>query len=162
MKSIGQVAKEVGVSDQTLREWEKAGLIPKAKRQYPLARWRVWDDKSICKIKEFVSKRVPQAVSSSWDSTGLIFFTGGNGYGLTPELATVSLGKREEVEAFLAGEPAPLGISGLGLACLEKVKKHKEHIEDGRKQTVKSHSVRKLRSVKIGNKRIRLIPGVKH
>ncbi len=63
MKSIGQVAKEVGVSAQTLREWEKAGLIPPAKRQFPLARWRVWDERAVQKIKEFASKRIAEAVS---------------------------------------------------------------------------------------------------
>mgnify|MGYP001065928272 CR=1 FL=1 len=48
--SIGVIAKEVGVTPQTLREWEKESLIPQANRQF-INRWRVWNAEDLELIK---------------------------------------------------------------------------------------------------------------
>jgi len=49
-QTIGQVAEKMGVSAQTLRRWEAAGLIPPAKRRF-IARWRTWTDSDVEKIE---------------------------------------------------------------------------------------------------------------
>ena len=36
-----------------------------------------------------------------WSECGQIFFTGGHGYGLTPQLRTICLGKEEDIKKFL-------------------------------------------------------------
>ncbi len=60
MKTIGEVARQIGVSPQTLREWERAGLIPKATRLFPLARWRAWQEGEVKRIRDFASKQASQ------------------------------------------------------------------------------------------------------
>lgn len=55
-RTIGQVATKVGVSTETLRRWEKGGLIPSAKRQF-IANWRVWTDEEVAVIEYVVKDR---------------------------------------------------------------------------------------------------------
>ena len=46
-----------------------------------------------------------------WSEDGQVFFCDGKGYGLTPNLNTICLGKEEDIEAFISAdmrdEPAP-------------------------------------------------------
>lgn len=46
-----EVAKEAGVSTQTIRHWEEAGLIPSPVRDDN--NYRYWYEKDLEKIKEF-------------------------------------------------------------------------------------------------------------
>lgn len=55
-QSIGQVAKRVGVSTETLRRWEAEGLIPPARREF-INHWRVWTDEEIEMIEGFMKQR---------------------------------------------------------------------------------------------------------
>lgn len=53
--SISMVAKILEVSPQSLRKWEKQGLIPKPHRR-PTGR-REYTDEDIKAIKEYLNKR---------------------------------------------------------------------------------------------------------
>lgn len=55
-QTIGQVARRVGVSAETLRRWEAEGLIPSAKRQF-IANWRVWTEQDVEAIERVVKDR---------------------------------------------------------------------------------------------------------
>jgi len=52
--SIGQVAKMLGISVQSLRNWEKQGIIPKPKRRP--TNHREYADADIEAIKEYLKK----------------------------------------------------------------------------------------------------------
>ena len=54
--SIGQIAKQVGVSEETLRRWEANGLIPSAKRKY-IVKWRVWTNEDLEFIGQYIADR---------------------------------------------------------------------------------------------------------
>jgi len=54
--SIGQVAKKVRVSTETLRRWEADGLIPPAKRKF-IAKWRTWTATEVEVIERVVKER---------------------------------------------------------------------------------------------------------
>lgn len=53
--SIGEVAKMMKVSDESLRSWEKKGLIPKPGRRP--TNHREYTDYDIKAIEDFLSKR---------------------------------------------------------------------------------------------------------
>ena len=55
LHTIGQVAAQLGVSDQTLRNWERQGLIPKVERRLLDSR-RVYTDRDIKTIGEFIKR----------------------------------------------------------------------------------------------------------
>jgi hypothetical protein len=61
-----------------------------------------------------------------WDATNQICFTGGKGFGLTPELKSVCLGDEKSVNQYLNGNsPLPKNISLNAVECLKSVKKMK-------------------------------------
>ena len=49
------VIKELKISKNTLFAWEKAGKIPKAKRD-PMSGYRAWTREEIEKIKKIINK----------------------------------------------------------------------------------------------------------
>jgi DNA-binding transcriptional MerR regulator len=49
------IIKELKISKVTLFAWEKAGKIPKARRD-PMAGYRVWTREEIEKIKKIINK----------------------------------------------------------------------------------------------------------
>ena len=51
--SVGQVARELGMSTETLKKWENAGLIPQAQRRH-LNKWRYWSIEDFERIKQVV------------------------------------------------------------------------------------------------------------
>ena len=55
--TIGEVARQAGVSVETLRRWEEARLIPPAQRKY-IARWRVWQPKDVKVIVAVANQRL--------------------------------------------------------------------------------------------------------
>jgi DNA-binding transcriptional MerR regulator len=56
MQTIGQISKRFEVSSETLRRWEKNGLIPPARRIH-LNKWRAWEDKDIQSIEALINQR---------------------------------------------------------------------------------------------------------
>lgn len=52
--SVGKVAKMIGVSTQTVREWERVSLIPTGIR-VGRRRTRMWNKTQLDLIKEFAS-----------------------------------------------------------------------------------------------------------
>ena len=53
--SIGQAAKELGVSKETLRRWEAAGKVPKAKRD-PMSNYRYWTQQDVERLKKMTGR----------------------------------------------------------------------------------------------------------
>lgn len=53
LMSVSQVARELGRSVDWLREVEKKGKIPRAKRD-PTSGWRVYTEEDIAKLKELL------------------------------------------------------------------------------------------------------------
>ena len=51
--TVGEVAKRLGVSPSTIKLWEKAGSIPKARR-VRLNKVRVYTESQIQVIEEFI------------------------------------------------------------------------------------------------------------
>lgn len=98
-----------------------------------------------------------------WDDTGQIFFTEGKGYGITPTLAGVCLGKEHEILSYLEGGDYPLNITNAACDELERVKELKETLENERRETtIIPKSSNKLGAVKVRGERIRLTPATKH
>jgi hypothetical protein len=59
-----EVARELGVSERWLREAEKKGKLPKAKRD--LNNWRVYTEEDLQKLKELlVPSKVPPSVNNT-------------------------------------------------------------------------------------------------
>lgn len=48
--TISDVARILGISDRTLKNYENQGKIPKARRD-PKSRWRIYTDEDIQKLK---------------------------------------------------------------------------------------------------------------
>ena len=51
--TISEIAKEVGVTPKTLVRWEKAGKIPKPKRDWK--GWRIYMQEDLVGIQRFVN-----------------------------------------------------------------------------------------------------------
>lgn len=51
--TITQIAKKLGVVPKTITRWEKAGKIPKVKRNW--RGWRVYSRSELDEIKSFVN-----------------------------------------------------------------------------------------------------------
>lgn len=51
--TIGQVAKKLGVSASSLRNWEQNGLIPRARRN-TLRKVRIYTEPQVKQIEEFI------------------------------------------------------------------------------------------------------------
>jgi len=60
MKTVRYYIKDIldvlNVSKSTYINWEKAGKIPKAKRD-PMSRYRYWTEKDIVKLKKITGRR---------------------------------------------------------------------------------------------------------
>lgn len=54
--TVGQLAKKLGISTSTLKAWEKAGYIPKAKRAL-LTKTRIWNEAEVGQIIEFMRQQ---------------------------------------------------------------------------------------------------------
>lgn len=93
-------------------------------------------------------------MSDYWDSTDQIFFTGGQGFGVTLELRTICLGAETEIIAFLNGGTYPDNISPSAKTELDRVKQIKGEMErESGNTTVKSTT--KQRAVKSSGIRAR-------
>lgn len=102
-----------------------------------------------------------------WDDTNQIFFTGGHGYGVSPELDGICLGSESEISDFLSGGELPRHIDLLAQAELIRIKNQKEKNDyERRKNTVKPFSASKLGAIKARSKRAGTIDhaksGVRH
>ncbi len=53
--TIEHVARELGISKQTLMRYEKRGLLPKARR-HPINKWREYTPKDISNIKKILER----------------------------------------------------------------------------------------------------------
>ena len=60
--TVSKAARELGCSERWLREAEKEGRIPKARRD--LNGWRVYTAKDIAKLRELLLGRVNPEVSN--------------------------------------------------------------------------------------------------
>ncbi len=75
-----------------------------------------------------------------WDETGQIFFTGGHGYGITPELVNICLGVESEILAYLNGGSVPDNISESAVEELNRVKELKGEKQNERTAEIKRPS----------------------
>lgn len=57
--TIGEVAKEVGISIQTIKRWEMVGKIPCACR-LESNKWRVFSTEQVSKITKYANKMKDQ------------------------------------------------------------------------------------------------------
>ena len=51
--TIGEVAKRLGISPSTIKNWEEAGYIPKARRN-TLRKVRIYREPQIQQIEEYI------------------------------------------------------------------------------------------------------------
>lgn len=61
-----------------------------------------------------------------WDDTGQIFFTGNQGFGVTPELINICLGNEFEIQVYLKGGNLPRNINQEAITELQRVKEIQE------------------------------------
>ena len=52
---IKDIARILGVTNRTIFNWEKAGKIPKAKRD-PMSRYRIYSEEDVEKLKEITGR----------------------------------------------------------------------------------------------------------
>ena len=62
MLNISDTAKLVDRHPQTLRDYEKAGIIPPARRD-PISGWRVYDREDVNRIRRILAGEEKEAVS---------------------------------------------------------------------------------------------------
>lgn len=76
---------------------------------------------------DVVKKGKPHPDSKdSWSDCGQVFFTGGRGYGPTPNGSTICLGNQEDIlTAFNTGEPGP-GFMGLQRQVLMNILEYRK------------------------------------
>ncbi|MCL0065770.1 hypothetical protein M1N79_02655 [Dehalococcoidia bacterium] len=73
----------------------------------------------------------------SWSDCGQLFFTGGKGYGLTPDGRTICLGNRDNIlTAFNTGEPGPGFMPLQRQVLMSIIEYRKEVIQNGRTSEV--------------------------
>jgi len=54
--SMQDAAKALGVNRRTILNWEKAGKIPKAKRD-PMSRYRIYSEDDLRKLKKITGRQ---------------------------------------------------------------------------------------------------------
>ncbi len=109
-------------------------------------------------------KTVESTGRDYWDGTAQVFFTGGRGWGVAPDLSTLCLGAEVEVLAYLDSGTLPKNIDQTVLAVLEKIRelKVKGDLENARARDVEVKSSRTQRAIRTGGKRARPTAHTEH
>jgi len=72
-------------------------------------------------------KQTDKQIKSYWSNCGMVFFTGGYGWGLTESCRTISLGKEDNVNIFLKEGKLNANVTLEQLQVLRIIQEYREN-----------------------------------
>lgn len=99
-----------------------------------------------------VTETAEKKLTDSWSPGGMVFFTGGDGYGIASDGQTISLGGESQVKTYLSGGPLPDKISMVQREALILAREIQDKEKrDARAGDIEVKSTRTKRAVRAGS-----------